>query len=236
MVDVAPDMTLGTLKAVLESDINIPIAKQTLFFNNRPLPDDWRTISGVGMREGDMITVTEFQTQPTARQQPSTTAQQQQLQQPRSQGTQIQQPSRDGTGGLDHAEILRQSALADPSVMARLRERSAELAAAVPDPRRFREELNRLQSAARAVQREKAELEARLEEDSFDVEAQRKIEEIIRKQNLQANLEHALEHTPEGEFDLDLEVECFLGSGYGACGLFDLTCQRRWCLALSVLS
>ena len=188
MVDVAPDMTLGNLKAVLESETNIPTAKQTLFFNNRPLPDEWRTVSGVGIRENDMITVTELP--------PPSTASAQQSQRPNQQ----QQGGQQQQHAADNAEILRQSALADASVLARLRERSAELAAAVPDAARFRAELERLQRGARAAQREKAELEERLARDEFDVEAQRRIEEIIRKQNLQANLEHALEHTPEGEW------------------------------------
>lgn len=47
-----------------------------------------------------------------------------------------------------------------------------------------------------------------LNEDPFNVDAQRKIEEMIREESVQANLQFAYEHNPEGE-TCNIYDQCF---------------------------
>ena len=80
-----------------------------------------------------------------------------------------------------------------------------ELAAALEDPARF---ARILQDSVDRDQRERLERQReieRLNDDPFNVENQRKIEEMIRQERVMENLQNAMEHNPEGEDSLFLE-------------------------------
>ena len=49
------------------------------------------------------------------------------------------------------------------------------------------------------AERERQNQIALLNDDPFNVEAQKKIEELIRQDRVIENLQHAYEHNPEGE-------------------------------------
>jgi DNA damage-inducible protein 1 len=71
--------------------------------------------------------------------------------------------------------------------------------AAIDDPVMF---AAALQDSYDRNARERAERErelARLNDDPFNVEHQRRIEEIIRQERVMENLQNAMEHNPEGE-------------------------------------
>ena len=174
VMEVASDLSLETLKALVESEAGIPTAKQTLFFHNRALTNDTHSLEGVGIRDRDLITVHEAR----ADVRPDERAVR-------------NQPQDDG-------EILRLQALGDPNIMAQIRRYRPELADVVNDPRRFSELWSQMRTAQAEAEAETERNMQRLNEDPFDVEAQGKIEESIRAERVQENLQHALDFTPEG--------------------------------------
>jgi DNA damage-inducible protein 1 len=126
------------------------------------------------------------------------------------------QPQQQAAGGFDLASILsnalqqtqvqhqgrsqtdprafRQQMLSDPHSMAMLAERNPPLADAVRagDLATIERILAESRSAQLAQQRELQ----RLQEDPFNVENQRRIEELIQQQQINENYENAVEHNP----------------------------------------
>ncbi|KAK2735789.1 DNA damage-inducible protein 1 [Myotisia sp. PD_48] len=188
-LEIGEDMTLADLKAVIESDINVPPPSQILFLNDRLLTDDTETLAQIGISEGDMLGMHVRVDRPNARTgvtgdgaQPSSGAAQ-----PLIGG---QEPSSD-------PETVRQTILRDPRILTAVRSHHPELAAAINDPQQFR---HVLESSKLEEGREEALKEARiamLNSDPFNLDAQREIEEIIRQDAVTENLHAAMEHTPE---------------------------------------
>jgi len=94
-------------------------------------------------------------------------------------------------------EALRQQVLADPHILAQLREQQPQLVEVLNDPVQFRQAMELLQRQTTAEELARQRQIAQLEADPFDPESQRKIEEIIRKEAIRENLQNALEHHPE---------------------------------------
>ncbi|MCJ1286700.1 DNA damage-inducible protein 1 [Xylographa opegraphella] len=168
-------MALADLKAAITVDTNIPANLQVLFYNTLPLPDSSKTLRELGISEGDFIVMQVRRIQPAGA------------------GRQRAAPSR----VRDDAEILRLQALGDPQVMGQLRQHRPDLAEAVRSPEQFRDVWDRLKRQQEAVEEEKEKMVAKLNADPFDVEAQAKIEEMIRETAVAANLTEAMDHTPE---------------------------------------
>jgi DNA damage-inducible protein 1 len=123
-------------------------------------------------------------------------------------GNSMQQVRQGGGGGPsggrrgqpsdDDVERVRQTIMADPATMQKVREDKPELAAVVHDRQAFRDAWMAIYRANEENEREKARQIERLNQDPFDVEAQTRIEEMIREQNVMENLQHAYENSPEG--------------------------------------
>lgn len=101
----------------------------------------------------------------------------------------------------DEIETMRLRILGEPNALRQIQEGNPQLAAAINDPNRWREEW---MNARRDEQRQQREHQRQLEllnADPFDIEAQAKIEEIIRQERVIENLQHAYEHIPEGKLN-----------------------------------
>lgn len=190
-LEVDPGMTVADLKAVIQGETNVPPPLQRLFHNGQQLLDDVKTLEQCQIQEQDMLEM--LARNPQA-------LNQEVLRQ--GQGRADSRSSRSSTAQSGSPqmdpEILRDQALKDPRVLAQIRSSHPELADAVSDPTRFREVLQ--EAHRRQVEAEAKRMEelARLNADPFDVDAQRKIEEMIRQERVMENLQEAMDHTPEG--------------------------------------
>lgn len=121
-------------------------------------------------------------------------------QQQNNMGSQRRQPQQQQQRGPNGPEIetTRLSILGNPDAMAQVRQQRPALAEAINDSNRFREVWMEMVREEQDRERERMEQMRLLNEDPFNIEAQQKIEEMIRQQSVQENLQFAYEHSPEG--------------------------------------
>jgi DNA damage-inducible protein 1 len=90
----------------------------------------------------------------------------------------------------DEIEQLRQRLINDPVMLQQLVQSQPAVAdAALNNPQKFKELMLAIEQERRAQAEQQMQQLAALEADPFDVEAQKKIEELIKQQNIQANME-----------------------------------------------
>ncbi|TKA68093.1 hypothetical protein B0A49_04042 [Cryomyces minteri] len=180
-LDLPPGLTVADLKGFVQADTNVPTASQQFYLNGQPVVGDTKTVEEAGIKDGEMLAMLVRQPgQAQARRQ-----RQQQGGQPAA------------SSGATEIENVRLRTLGNPQALNQLAAQVPELAEAVNDRDRFRQvwETMKREEDERARERE---LQIRLlNEDPFNVDAQRKIEEMIRKDQVMENAAHAMEHTPE---------------------------------------
>jgi DNA damage-inducible protein 1 len=189
-LDIFPDMTLAILRESIQADTNVPPTSQHIYHNGRLISDDSKTMEELQIGEGEMLAVhvrhTQANTNPSASTGTGTSA----PSQPRRQETRRRQPGHD-------PELVRLEILGNPGLRQQIQRQNPDLAAAVDDPaafaRMFQDSLDREQRERMERQREID----RLNEDPFNIENQRRIEEMIRQERVMENLQNAMEHNPE---------------------------------------
>ena len=95
-------------------------------------------------------------------------------------------------------EMLRQGYLSSPSDLSRLRNQMPLLADVINDPAEFKRRYEDFQRRQQDLQAQREKDMAFLEADPFDVEAQARIEELIRLERVDENYAHTQEYHPEG--------------------------------------
>ena len=94
--------------------------------------------------------------------------------------------------------MLRQTYLSSPADLANLRHQIPQLAEAINEPEKFAQLWQEVQTRQKELQAQRERDIALLEADPFDVEAQTRIEELIRLERVDENLEQTREYHPEG--------------------------------------
>lgn len=181
-VDGDLSMTLENLKAILEADTSISPANQQLFCKGQLLSDEKASLSSLGVKEDDLLLLQSSSTVNQSSGSGSATA---------SSASGRPQPS----SPEQEAEALRQEMLSNAPLMAQLRSQRPELAEAVSsDPAKFIQMLRAERERNQQAQREAMAL---ANADEFDIDAQRRIEEAIRQEQVMENFGSAMEFNPE---------------------------------------
>jgi DNA damage-inducible protein 1 len=173
-LDLPPGLTLRDLKAFFAAETSFPAPAQHFFLNGRPLSNDDQTLEGAGIGDGEMLAVL--------------------IRRP---GPEPQRSRPDARRRAMDPEGVRLTVLGNPAAQEQLRQQKPELAAALTDPVRWREMFMMEQRQEEEAERDRQNQIALLNEDPFNVEAQKRIEEIIRQDRVIENLQHAYENNPE---------------------------------------
>ncbi|CAL8462791.1 g2324 [Coccomyxa elongata] len=185
--EVAPGDTVGTLQANLEGISGIAAGDQLLIHNGRPLQSS-ATLSASGVQDQDLLVLTRRQ----AAVQPSSGA----VPPPPEQWN--ERDFRIGPdGALLHPQEFMKFARSHPHVVRSSFPPHLVEAANQGDIETLQRVFRQIDAHKRATERERqAEMEL-LSADPFDVEAQAKIAERIRQQQVEENYQAAYEHMPE---------------------------------------
>lgn len=186
-LDLPLGLTVKDLKSLVAAETNFPVESQQFYLNGRPLNNDAQTLEQAGIHDGEMLAM--LVRQPGAAP-------------PNRRAARTAGASNSGDMGAEELETVRLRILGDPPTLQSLREQNPPLAAAVNDPVRFREVWQHFKNMEAERERERQNQVRLLNDDPFNVDAQRKIEEMIRQNNVMENLQHAYENNPEGELDL----------------------------------
>lgn len=197
---------IENLKALIEVESGILLAEQTLTFEGKTLQNT-QTLSSAGLKDGELIQVERHRPSAPLAANPLANTLAAQL----TQGLQaalrgnIAAPSPAAASSPPlvqsrvDPEAYRQYVRSSPQMLQQLRESDPELAnAAMSEDKSLL--VNLLNK--RATDRQRAEMERQrlimmLERDPFNLELQQKIEAIIEQEQIDQNMEMAIEHNPE---------------------------------------
>lgn len=183
-------MTLSTLRESIQAEAKVAPDAQQIYHNGRVVSEDDKTMEQLQIKDGDMLAVLVREKRPNP-------ASQSQAARPAP-----PQPQPQGQTGANDPELIRLQVLGDPSLRQQLQRQHPELAAAVEDPARFASILRDSQDRERRERLERQRQIEQLNDDPFNIDNQRKIEEMIRQERVMENLQNAMEHNPEGEEDI----------------------------------
>ncbi|XP_074749049.1 protein DDI1 homolog 2 isoform X1 [Strix uralensis] len=208
-LQVDADFELQNFRALCELESGIPAAESQIVYAERPLTDNNRSLASYGLKDGDVVILRQKETvepRPSIRfpglpridfssiAVPGTSSQQHQPPAQRPRPSPPDAPS--FPQGLDNPALLREMLLANPHELSLLKERNPPLAEALlsGDLEKFTRVLLEQQQDRARREQERIRLYSA---DPFDLEAQAKIEEDIRQQNIEENMTIAMEEAPE---------------------------------------
>ncbi|XP_030835068.1 protein DDI1 homolog 2 [Strongylocentrotus purpuratus] len=205
-LEVSPEIELENFKVLVEMEAELSSSQCVILYNGRPMLDMKKTLSGYGVADGDVLLL-----QPRMMMPPQNPQAPGQL--PDFSNIRIPRPSaapaptgagpssgavpRPGGGAIEEDPArLMEMLKSNPAERAILKERNPPLAEALDEGN-----LQKFTEVLGGQRKERAERERQrillLNADPFDLNAQTKIAEAIRLQNVEANMETAMEHAPE---------------------------------------
>ncbi|POS68650.1 DNA damage-inducible protein 1, partial [Diaporthe helianthi] len=179
-LDIFSDMTLETLRSSIHAETRIEPNAQHLYHNGQLISDNSKTMEQLQIADGEMLAL-------HVRDMRGSTG---------VPATREQQPRRAPTE--QDPELIRLQLLGSPpEYREELRRTQPQLAQALDDPARFASAFRDVYDRERRERADRQRQIAALNADPFDIEAQEKIAEIIRQEQVMENLQNAMEHNPE---------------------------------------
>ncbi|MBW02064.1 Protein DDI1 1, partial [Eschrichtius robustus] len=215
-LQVSPDFELHNFRALCELESGIPAEEIQIVYMERLFADDHCSLGSYGLKDGDVVVLLQKenvgprppgqtsslpQSDFTGTAVPGTSSSRQHHQHQRAQSAQQSRGLDTGkkmtsAQGLDSPALIRSMLLSNPHDLSLLKESNPALAEAL---------LSRnLETFSHILMEQQRERSLREQErlslysaDPFDLEAQAKIEEEIRQQNIEENMNIAMEEVPE---------------------------------------
>ncbi|KAL2109227.1 hypothetical protein VUR80DRAFT_2814 [Thermomyces stellatus] len=175
-------MTLSTLRDTIHREASILPTAQHIYHNGHLITDDAKTMEELRIVDGDMLAL-------HVRDMRGSTG----VPEP---GREVRR-RRPGGGTYQDPEVVRLQILGSPTSRQELQRQNPELAAALENPQRFAQLVNEDIAREERQRFQRQELIRGLNDDPFDVDKQRQIEEMIRQERVMENLQNAMEHAPE---------------------------------------
>ncbi|XP_015911599.1 protein DDI1 homolog 2 [Parasteatoda tepidariorum] len=204
-LEVSPDMELENFKALCECEVGFSSERMVITHEGRPLLDNKKDLIGYGIQEGDVLLVQQMMLQSTPSQLPdlgidfgSIRLPQNAVSPGNSSSGSILSPTTAPpvSNNLDRVERMRLELTNHPESLALLRQNNPKLADAFLSGNKelFAEVLNTQLTEKSERERKRIQM---LNASPFDPETQRMIAEEIRQENVDTNMEAAIEYHPE---------------------------------------
>lgn len=206
-LEVNDEMELENFKALCSLEANIPAEQMAVFFNGNILSDTKKTLGAYGIKDSDMLLVQDVPSPATGAQPSSQSAGAPNAAAAANIFSTEFANSMRGQAFRDEVTPIFEALRSDPARIASLRVNNPRLADAFDKGLEEFIKLLSEQNEAR-IQAEQRRIRM-LMADPFDSEAQHMIAEEIRQQQIESNMENAMEYLPEsfGEVTM-LYINC----------------------------